>query len=246
MHPTHDMLPLWVAANAWREIFARVFGHTEEKTNVSPEWLVNPATNRHLKLDLLYPEIGVAVRFEGLQGSRRRSRLSLEEEEQEHTRQTARIEMCRAHGVELIVILPDYTPPAVFRAVDMALSRVSQRATKAAVRQKINQARAAAADLARRVKTERDLALYADLWQDRQYQTATPPASTTAPARSTVRFKVGMEVEHTIFGPGVITAVTASGDDTMLAVDFITAGPKTLAASLVGDKLAPRGKINKS
>jgi hypothetical protein len=49
-----------------------------------------------------------------------------------------------------------------------------------------------------------------------------------------------MEVEHTAFGPGVVIAINPSGNDTLLTVDFITAGQKTLAASLVGDKLRPR------
>jgi hypothetical protein len=49
-----------------------------------------------------------------------------------------------------------------------------------------------------------------------------------------------MEVEHTAFGPGVVIAATPSDDDTLVTVDFITAGQKTLMASLVADKLRPR------
>jgi hypothetical protein len=49
-----------------------------------------------------------------------------------------------------------------------------------------------------------------------------------------------MEVEHVTFGPGVILATTPSNGDTLLTVDFVTTGPKTLAASLVADKLYPR------
>jgi hypothetical protein len=238
MQPTKTDLPVWAMINAWREIFVRIFAGIEEQVNVLPDWLVNPTTNRRLKLDSLYPEIKVAVRFEGLQGKQHRSRLSLEEEEQERLRLEARPEVCRAHGIELIVVNPGDTPQAVFRAIDLALSRAGQRAA-APTRQKIGQIRAVAADLGRRVQSPRDLNLYADLWQDRQYQLPTTTPAPVSP-RPSAHFVIGMEVEHTMFGPGVITAITSNANDTLLAVDFVTAGPKTLALSLVGNKLTPR------
>jgi hypothetical protein len=49
-----------------------------------------------------------------------------------------------------------------------------------------------------------------------------------------------MEVEHPRFGPGIILSTTPSDGDILITVDFITAGRKILAASLVGDKLLPR------
>ncbi len=73
----------WINVNAWREILSRVFDGFAVQYEVTPEWLVNPGTNRRLKLDLLYPEIGVAIRFMGLQGTGRHQRPSLEEEEQQ-------------------------------------------------------------------------------------------------------------------------------------------------------------------
>ena len=113
--------PIWQITNAWREILARIFTDFEVELNFSPEWLVNPVTNRRLKLDLLYPEIGVAVRFEGLQGKQRRQRPSLEEEEQQQIRGLARLEVCRAQGIELIVIdVIDDTPKSNFRNIDLS------------------------------------------------------------------------------------------------------------------------------
>ena len=38
------MSTIFLALNAWREILARVFEGFAAQTNVSPEWLVNPAT----------------------------------------------------------------------------------------------------------------------------------------------------------------------------------------------------------
>lgn len=234
--------PVWMRINAWREIFTRIFEDIETEVNVSPEWLVNPATNRRLKLDLRYPEVGVAVRFEGLQGKQRRQRPSLEEEIQQNTRDNARIELCRAHGIELIAFnaVAD-TPKSVFQMIDRALGQAGQRADNRNTLQKIKQARATASKLAYQMhRSDSNLKLYAELWEDRQYNEIPEPAQTAASAEKPVSFTPGMEVEHTTFGPGVIVKVTSSDDDTLLTVDFVTAGQKMLAASLVGDKLVPR------
>jgi len=231
--------PVWVIANAWREILIRIFDNTQTSYNVSPEWLVNPTTNRRLKLDMLYPDIGVAVRIEGLTGKQRRQRLSLEEEEQEKIRWQARDEMCRAHGIELIVINLGDEPKAIFRATDTALSRAGQHPQNADATRQISQSRTIATDLSRRILTERDLNLFADLWQDRQFQV--PEAANTFVATVEIpSYEAGMEVEHPVFGAGVIVSVTPGDNDTLLSVDFVTAGQKTLAASLVADKLSLR------
>lgn len=236
----YDNLPTWQITNGWREIFARIFADMETKLNVSPEWLVNPATKRHLKLDLLYPAIGVAVRFEGAEVTQRRRRLSLEEEAQQRVRDDARVEVCRAHGIDLVLVdLSLETPKPIFQAIDMMLSRAGQRAKSAELLSKISQARTIAASLARQAPDYKNFKLYADLWQDRQYQVVTS-SPTATPAQRAVSFSIGMEVEHTTFGPGVVVAATPSDDDTLVTVDFITAGQKTFAASLVADKLHPR------
>ncbi len=233
-------LPVWIRVNAWREIFARMFEEIETQLNLSPKWLVNPATNRRLKLDMFYPEIGVAVRFEGLQGKQRRQRLSLEEEDQLHVRHNARIERCRAHDVFLIVVKVTVdSPKTIFQHIDFTLSRAGRQGEDKARFQKISQARAVASNLSHRVKNSGNLKLYANLWEDRQYQV---PEAATSPTSShnEISFTVGMEVEHIIFGPGLIVAVTPSDNDIFLKVDFVTAGQKTLAAGLVVGKLKPR------
>lgn len=234
----NDNLPTWQINNGWREILARIFAGLETKLNITPEWLVNPATQRRLKLDLLYPTIGVAVRFEGAEVKQRR-RPSLEEEAQQRVRDDARVEVCRAHGIELILIdLSVETPKVTFQLIDTALSRAAQRVKAPDLVATIREARATAASLARKIQRYRDFKLYADLWQDRQYQ---PVLSTpAAPPKPKLSFTPGMEVEHTAFGPGVVIAAAPSNDDTMITVDFITAGQRTFAASLVGDKLRRR------
>lgn len=233
-------LPVWRYTNAWRELFARIFEDVETNLNVSPEWLVNPATRRHLKLDMLYPKIGVAVRFEGLQGKNRRQRPSLEEEIQQRSRDNARVEMCRKHGIELIVVdTASEDPKANFQEIDLGLSRAGEQVNTLKLQQTLRQARTTASTIARRVKTNNDLSIYADLWEDRQYRLAEPdPIPASKPPRAT--FITGMAVEHTTFGPGVVIAVAHSTDDTLVTIDFVTAGQKTLAASLVGGKLTLR------
>ena len=233
-------MPIWQSTNAWREILARIFEDTETRINVSPEWLVNPATKRRLKLDLLYPQIGLAVRFEGLQGKQRRQRPSLEEEAQQRIRDEARADVCRSHGIELVVIdLTGNEPKQTFRDLDISLSRVKDRNEGEEIIVAISQARTTAAGLARRIKQLADLMLYAELWEDRQHQFTTP-VQTTTPAISLPSFTVGMEVEHIVFGTGVIGAITPNGDDSLLTVDFVGGDQKVLMASLVADKLFPK------
>src|SRR5689334_8927481 len=90
----------------WREALARILAGFTAQDNVSPPWLVNPNTSRRLKLDIFYPEIGVAVRFVGLlpKGQRRQSD---EEVEADETRNDVRAVVCRANNVSLVSIDPD-------------------------------------------------------------------------------------------------------------------------------------------
>jgi hypothetical protein len=231
--------PTWVITNGWREILTRIFAEVETQYNVTPDWLINPTTKRHLKLDVLYPGLGLAVRFEGAEVKQRR-RLSLEEEAQFQVRTDARFEVCRVHGIELVLIdVSGETPQTTFQALDLALSRVSQQIKTPQLRQQVSQARTTAASLSRQVSSYANFKLYADLWDDRQYHPTISTRVASGPANN-LTFTIGLEVEHTAFGPGVVTAMASSGSDTLITVDFITAGVKTLAASLVGDKLRPR------
>ena len=233
-------LPVWKIANSWREIFARIFEDVETQFNVSPKWLVNPATNRRLKLDMLYPDIGVAIRLEGLQGKQRRRRPSLEEEAQQRARADARVRISEEHNIALILVdVATGKPGTVFQQIDAALSRAGQRVENDELLRKIKSARTTAATLSYKIKDIRGLKLYADLWEDRRYR-LTEPAQAVTPISPIISYVAGMEVEHTIFGPGVVVSSTPSNGDTLVTVDFVTAGQKTLAASLVGDKLLPR------
>jgi len=233
--------------NGWRELLARIFNGLGVEYGVTPAWLVNPDTGRRLKLDYLFPEIGVAVRFVGLDGNVRRRRKSDEEVAAEEDREAARAAVCRAHGVTLISIDPDGEPREALRELELGLAQaaaqLARRPMPAAQKQKLTtllgQARRQAGELTIRLVAPESLLPYAELWWDRQARLATP-AATPAPRGPGRRYRVGMDVYHQKFGPGQVTAVEPAGGDVQVTVDFVEAGVRTFAASLVSDKLVPR------
>jgi hypothetical protein len=241
----------WTNTNAWREILARVFDGFTTQYDVTPDWLVNPETKRRLKLDLLYPDLGTAIRFHGLQGRGRRQRPSLEEEQQQRVRDAARADLCESHGISLVSIdVVGGEPKASLRELSMALSNTSRRLTKSdlpppqkgALTEQVSQARSRLDNIARRVRRPQDLRLYAELWQDRQYAEISAAAEqpTTSNGKARV-YAPGMTVSHAAFGEGVVQAVRADTgrDDNLVTVRFEDGVQKTFAASLVSEKLVP-------
>ncbi|MCB0196921.1 MAG: hypothetical protein KDJ65_33545 [Anaerolineae bacterium] len=233
-------LPDWLEVNAWREIFARIFEGVNTQFNITPDWLINPATKRRLKLDMVYTNLGIAVRFEGLRGKQQRRRLSLEEEEQLRTRQDARVDVCQEHGIQLIVVNTSTDKPRdIFQNIDTALGRANRNVTDEKIGQMLKACRLTASKFSRKITKPADLKIYAELWQDRLYQV--PEASNDSNGGDEpIDLVVGMEVEHEKFGPGVVVSISPNQDDTFVTIDFITAGQKTLAASLIGGKVSPR------
>ncbi len=232
--------------SAWREILARIFDGFETQYNISPEWLVNPETNRRLKLDIFYPDIGVGIRFEGLRGPQQRRRLSLEEEAQEKQRADAREAVCREHGVSLAQLnLSTTEPRGIFTALEEAMSRASRVLAKddtrpldekTALLEQLSRARTIASDLRRKVRTERDLGGYSTLWHDRQFSESAIDADTSPMPQ--IHLTEGMRVEHTHFGEGVVESVFTSDDDTMVTIDFLGAGRRTFMLNLLADKIS--------
>lgn len=217
----------------------RIFDGLETQINVYPEWLINPETNRRLKLDILCPEINIAVRFEGVQKKgQQKVRPSLEEEELQRVRDNARVEKCREHDIFLMTIDVAADTKTVFREMDVILSQAKQLLNDPDKKELISQSRSVVSTIARRVKAGRDLKIYADLWEDRQYEIA-KPNKTGQPDVVSVPFTAGMDVNHAVFGVGTIVSIEPNRGDIILTVDFLEDGRKTLAASLVIDKLMP-------
>jgi len=237
----------WINANAWREILIRIFDGFPVQYEVTPEWLVNPETKRRLKLDVLYPDIGVAIRFHGLQGREQRQRPSLKEEQQQKTRDAMRADLCEAHNITLVnVDVAGGEPRAIVRELSMALSNSSRRLAKSDLPstekgmliEQISQARSRLDDIARRVRRTQDLKVYAELWQDRQYAEI-PSVEPPSPNGKALTYAPGMDVRHATFGEGVVQAIQPDGDDKLVTVRFVDGAQKTFVASLVSDKLVP-------
>ncbi|MGC8838576.1 MAG: hypothetical protein ACP5UM_09185 [Anaerolineae bacterium] len=239
----------WSVVNAWREVLARVFEGVSVQENVTPSWLTNPETGRRLKLDLLYPEIGLAVRFRGLQGQRVR-RLSEEEKALEEQREGKRAELCEKAGVQLVVIdVVEGEPRAVFKDLRAALSAAASavarsnepHARKTALMEQIALCKKTCDDLARRIRDLHDLAVYAELWEDRLYAAYAGSPTAEEPSLPRITYRKGMPVWHATYGPGEVVAVEPEGGETYVTVRFqASQRERRFAASLVQDKLLPR------
>jgi hypothetical protein len=234
---------------AWREILARIFAGFTEQENVSPEWLVNPATRRRLKLDKFYPEAGVAVRFVGLT-AKGQGRLSDWEVLETEQRDQTRVELCRLNGVHLVLIDLDEEPAKQLDGLLRVLARASRTLAQSdqptAHKQRwmpaLNRARTTATDLHARIarNPEQMMATLADGWRDREAGLANQPTVLQPTRRSragTVRYAVGQRVRHDRFGDGVITALRVEEHDSALTVLFDGDQERTLLASLVQEKL---------
>jgi hypothetical protein len=248
---------MWQYAMGWREIFTRILGDFAVEENVTPPWLRNPNTKRLLKLDLYYPDVGVAVRLQGLQGQRK-ARKSDQEEIEEAQRDELREELCRQHGVRLInVDLGAGEPRAVFNELSRALATASRvvaqgdsgRVDKGRLMPNLAQARQTLERVRMQVRRAEDVALYADAWRDREMAAiaavqaeAKPTSARGGTAFKSGRiiatvYKPGAEVKHERFGRGTVVATQLDGDDMAITISFVTAGERKFLVSLVQDKL---------
>jgi hypothetical protein len=228
------------AVNGWREVLARVFTGIDAEYGLTPEWLVNPDTKRKLKLDYFFPDIALAVRFIGLEGTERRRPKADDEVASEARREQARAAVCKEHGVVLVSIDPDAEPRAGLRSLEMGLARASAQlaqssathAKKQALMPRLSEARRRAGEFTLRLKDPRILNLYAEMWRDRQADLAAQAPAKAPPARARA-FRVGMAVEHERFGPGRITEVRPEDGEIKVTVDFVEAGVRSFYASLL-------------
>ncbi len=234
--------------SAWREIITRIFEAFDADRNVAPDWLINPETNRKLKLDWLFPEIGMAVKFEGLKAGRQRRRPSLEEELQIKHREEARQTVCEAHGISLAILnLSTNDFGNIFAALETATSKATRllaqnqtqsSAEKAALLEKLSRARGNVREYKTKVRTNRELDNYAALWHDRQFKELKSPRQTEKSSQMRLALQVGIRIEHSHFGEGTVEAVYTSGGDTMVTINFADAGQRTFMLNLLGDKLS--------
>jgi hypothetical protein len=239
----------YLLMSAWRELLARTFDGFIEQDNISPPWLVNPSTNRRLKLDKVYPDVAIAVRFVGLtaKGQGRQSDLEVLENEE---RERARAELCRAHGIHLATIDLD---DEIVKQVDGLLS-VMARASRslatgdrpaedkatwlpalAAARSRLEQLRSRIAR-----DPEQMMENLAAGWRDREASLALQlSVPTPAPTGEVVALVLatGQRVRHVRFGEGVVTRIDGSGVEAMVSILFDAAQERTFRADLLADKV---------
>lgn len=241
--------------NAWREILARVFQECSVEYNVSPNWLVNPATKRKLKLDYLYPEINIAVRITGLtaKGQGRRSDLDLQEDAQ---RDQTRIELCRLNGVQLMVVDPFDDPVKQIDALLRVISRASRLLAEADESKKrkqqgmdaLGKAHQQATDLRGRLSRqgEKMLSTLSEGWRDREAGLAVElqqsvqeekPAPSPKVLRALAKLQSGQRVVHSHFGNGVVTAIEGEAEEQKITILFDADRERTFLLNRVADKL---------
>ncbi len=241
--------------NAWQEILARTFDGFEMQKDANPDWLVNPSTNRRLKLDRYYPEAGVGVRFADLtgRGQRRQSEWELLEAQQ---RDQTRVELCRVNDVQLAVVYLMEDPLKQLDGLVRVLSRASRvlaqgnrpAAEKSRWMPELSEARIRASDIRARVAKDPNqmIANLAESWRDRETGAVSRLAASDdsetreqpRPAKTgATEYASGQRVRHSHYGDGVITDLNGSGDDTTIAVLFDAAEPRNFLLSLVSDKL---------
>jgi hypothetical protein len=247
------MNTMYLSISAWREILARTFAGYREQDNVSPEWLVNPATNRKLKLDKFYPDAGIAVRFVGLtaKGQGRQSDWEVLETEQ---RDQTRAELCRQNGVQLATIDPN---EEIVKQMDGLLSimargsrLLAQSSRPDSYKMEWMPALAAARDRAEKLRAalarnpEQMMANLADSWREREAGVALElndpvPVNAKQPRRGAAQIILspGQRVRHLKFGDGVVTRIDGSGDGATVAILFDAAEERTFMAGLLYDKL---------
>lgn len=242
------MMNNYIVLSAWREMLARIFDGFAERDNVSPDWLVNPSTNRKLKLDKFYPDVSIAVRFVGLtaKGQGRQSDLEVLENTE---RERSRAELCRQHGVYLATVDP---AEDLVKQMDGLLS-VMARASRSLAQsdrpapemarwmEALAAARSRAEQL--RVRVARDpeqmMQNLSESWRDREAN-LTVQVSVPAPATGeavAVVLAPGQRVRHVRFGEGVVMQIDGDGPDAMVSILFDAAQERTFRADLLADKV---------
>lgn len=245
------MSNIHVTINGWREMLARILKDFTAQENVSPDWLVNPATKRRLKLDLFYPEANLALRFIGLtaKGQGRQSDWEVMEEEQ---RDQTRQELCRQKGVQLLLIDPAEDTVKQIDHLIRLLSRANRLMAqgdrpveeKMIWQPRLSMACNQAEELRTRVarNPEQMMANLAESWRDRDMDggSALPPEPLPMPVNATLPpLAVGQRVQHVKFGPGVVTALSGSGIEATVSILFDGDQERTFLSALIADKLSP-------
>lgn len=244
------MSATYLNMNGWREILARIFDGFTDQDNISPEWLINPATRRRLKLDKFYPEAGIAVRFVGItaKGQPRQSDWdALESEQRDQTRE----ELCRVNNVQLLLLNPLDDPikqlDNLIRMMGRASRVLAQGQRPPGEKERWMPALSLAREQAGLLRTrvaqnpEQVMATLSENWRDREAgllaQLQPTPHPTPRKRAKALKLEPGQRVRHERFGEGVVTGMQGENGDRQISILFDGASERTFLATLIADKI---------
>ncbi len=236
-----------IYVNAWREVITRVFEDFEVQYNIKPDWLVNPITNKHLKLNMYYPEIGLAVYLSGLKSRHQRRRLSMEDEQNSLARDRYRYSICEQNGICLADLnLSDSNVSKPLVELELAMSRTTQQifadedmheTDKIILLERMALARRRVHDFKNKIKSDTDLGMYMASWNDRKFRESEPSPTPAPISKDEFPIKEGMIIEHNHFGHGLVCSVTSSSDDVIVIIEFDDEKERKFMGSLLLDKI---------
>jgi hypothetical protein len=227
-------------ANAWLEIVERVLGGFHAVENATPDWLVDSETGRRFKVDKLYPELGLAIRFRGSLGVPGGIPLDEIELMEVAARDEMRAHLCRQVGVALVMIDANNDAPAkalveICTALSAAARRIAQRRVaqeaKLNLLPRIASAKTACQRILSAVLLPDDLFSFAQAWEDRQFE--------QKDGGLPVNYQPGMAVRHFEYGKGLVLRVVPGGgkDDTEIVVQFSDGSVRTFLPAQAGREL---------
>jgi hypothetical protein len=220
-------------ANAWLEIVERILGEFHVVENATPDWLVDSETGRRFKVDRLYPELGLAIRFKGSLGLPGVAALDEIDLMEEAARDEMRAELCRQAGIMPVMINTDSDAPRealdeVLTALSAAARRIAQRRVaqeaKLDLLPRVAAAKTTCQEIMDVVSSPEDLVSFAEAWEDRQFAEES--------AASLLNLQPGMAVRHSKYGKGLVLRVVPGGeqDEAEIVVQFSNGTMQTFTA----------------
>lgn len=227
-------------ANAWLEIVEQILGEFHTVENATPDWLLDSETGRRFKVDKLYPELGIAIRFKGSLGVPRAATLDEMDLMEEAGRDEMRAHLCRQAHIALVVIDADSDAPGgalveIRTALSAAARRIAQRAVaqeaKLELLPRIASAKMTCQQILDAMSSPQDLLSFAKAWEDRQFggeEKGVP-----------VSYQPGMAVGHSEYGKGLVLRVVPGRekDETEIVVQFSDGSTHAFSPAQAGREL---------
>lgn len=165
-------------ASAWLEIIEQILGDFYVLDNATPDWLVDGETGRRLKVDQLYPELGLALHFKGSLGAARSVHLDEIELLEKDVRDTLRARLCHRAGIALVVVDAESDAPGdalnqLHTVLSAAARRIAQREVakeaKLSLLPRVASAKETCQRILAQVSSPEDLMPFVQAWEDRQF-----------------------------------------------------------------------------